>query len=166
MSIFSDIGELVDVFLSGAAAAAGNGSAGGHQRTFRNCRALGWSVDEVKGNHVLLHFNDSQAVGGIRKVAVFNGDEGLVAFRCLSHAFLPRGRQVPEEVLGYLLVRNGERAVGAWGLSVTDQSVAFALDYTALGDAFDPPALKFICGELVAEASAFDAKMRAAGLLR
>ena len=156
MGFFSDV---VNSFVGAA-----NGASGG--RIHRLCRELGWCVDEVEGDRIQLHFNDSQALGGIRKVAIFHGDASLVTFRCLSHAIIPRGQDVPDEVLGYLLMRNCERAIGGWALSVRDRSAAFPLDYTALGDALDAPALKFICDELVREVSAFDARMRAAGLLR
>lgn len=148
-----------------------NGAREGYNRLMANgriprlCRDLGWPVDEVEGSLVKLRFNDSQAAQGIRKVVIANGDDSLVSFRVVSHAVLP-GERLPEEVLGGLLMRNADRAVGSWGIHVKDGLVAFGLDYTALGEALDAPTLRFICEQLVREVSAFDARMRAAGLLR
>jgi hypothetical protein len=133
-------------------------------RIGRRCRDLGWEVDERDGNWIKLHFKDPLV--GIRKVWIHGGDEALVVFNVYSHAVLAKD-EVPDEVVGHLLVRNGVISTGAWGVSVDDDGdCLFFVKYYALGNGVTAPVLKYICDTMIREAAAFDRKMQAAGLLR
>jgi hypothetical protein len=157
MSFWNAVGEFASGMLDGAMSRP---AASGIDRL---CHELGWSVDEQVNGGIRLHFSDP--VVGIRKVTVRHAENGVVTFRCISHAFRPCHDEPPMEVLGYLLHQNCKKAIGARGVSVADDSLAFVLDYTALEAGLDAPALKSICEELTQEVSAFDAKMKEAGLM-
>ena len=75
-------------------------------------------------------------------------------------------RQVPSEVLGYLLNRNAEMVTGAWQASLTGNgTVAFGVTYCALMGGLDAATFKLICEQIAGEAYLFDSKMRVARLL-
>ena len=128
----------------------------------RCCRELGWSVDEREGEVILLHFNDPLI--GRRKVAITGGDK-LMTFRVWSAATMS-ARQIPGEIMGHLLVRNWELALSAWHLfDAGNGNAAFALASNLLVAGMDAFVFKHVCETMVREANAFDAKMKAAGLL-
>jgi hypothetical protein len=167
MGLFQDaVQGFVNGFVTGAADnVRASHAAGGMAAVERLCRELGWDIDERDGNIIKLHFKDSQAMGGIRKVCISLAEAGLPHFYCLSHAMLPTN-QVPEQVTGYLLMRNYSRGIGAWSVCVNDGNAVFLMEYVALGEAVNSSVLKAICQQFVAEVSAFDAKMRSAGVLK
>ncbi len=167
MSLFRDIAEgfangIIRATGNGARSSPALGSAG--NRIEACCAQLGWDIDEREGGTVKLHFKDTNAREGVRKVCISEGDSDLPHVFCLSHAILPCER-VPDQLPGYLLARNYHRVIGAWSVCVTDGNAAFLLEYSPLGDALSALALKVICEQMVAEVSEFDAKMRSAGLL-
>jgi hypothetical protein len=173
MSIFSDFIDGIDSlgnFFAGNGNGNGNGhgAAGGDRagrgRIERLCRQLKWEVDERDGDAIILHFDHREV--GRRSVRILGGDEDLVLFAAYSHAFPPADR-VPHEVLGYLLGQTKQASVGGWCADVDkDGDAIFCLLYRALGDGLNHPAsLKFICEGMIRQVIAFDAKMRAAGLL-
>jgi hypothetical protein len=131
----------------------------------RLCNELGWQIDEVHGQTIGLHFKDNNAIRGIRKVFIYEG-EGLVSFRTHSHASIPEN-QIQPEILGHLLLRNYERGIGAWSVHIdNDGDTLFFQDYSTLKGALTANAMQAICSELVTETSEFDAKLRRARLLR
>jgi len=133
-------------------------------RIERLCRQLGWAVDERLGNTVVLHFND--ALGTIRKAYIDAGDEALVSVTVYGLAFMP-AREVPEEIIGYLLRQNSEVAIGAWQVMIDkDEDAVFRVVYRALGAGLTGESFKYICESMIGEAAAFDKRMHAAGLLR
>ena len=76
-------------------------------------------------------------------------------------------REVPQEIIGYLLRQNSEVAVGAWQVALDPEGNAlFRVVYRALGAGLTGASLKFICESMAGEAVAFDKRMQAAGLLR
>jgi hypothetical protein len=161
MGIFNDIIDGIDSFLS-------NGTADGNRtergRIERLCRQLGWSLDGREGDTLILRFN--HRTQGACDVRVTGGDSALVMFLASSRAAV-WGQQVPEEVLGYLLLQNAKAGTGGWViLAGDDDTVSFHMLYRALGAGLDAPALKFICEGMAGEVFAFDDKMRRAGLLR
>jgi hypothetical protein len=160
MSFFS---EFVDGFVSSFTDAI----QGADSSLIANlCGELGWTIDEVIDGRLILHFNDPQAIRGIRKVSIREGEGSLVRFFALSHTFLPSGR-LPEQIAEYLLERNNGREIGSWGMFISDDGDAcFCLQYVALKTGLDASALKLICNQLVPEVSKFDAEMRRVGLLR
>ncbi len=169
MGMFKDV---VEGFANGFATAAVDHanatrtlghSAIGSGRIELLCRHIGWDIDERTSEGIALHFNDP--VVSIRKVMLAQ-NANLVLFSTDSATRLP-GHRVPIEVLGYLLTRNKQLAGCAWQASAMDNTgtVSFALAYCALVEGLDPGAFKGICEAMVKEASEFDAKMRAAGLL-
>lgn len=161
--------EVVKGFVNGfVAGVTDNGSVSQSPRGLaaieRLCRELGWSVDERVGDHgIVLHFRDPLV--NIRKVLV-TGGESVASISTFSAATLSSS-QVPQEVLGYLLLRNNELTTAAWRVSASDDGNAvFALAYCALIGGMNAATFKYICETQVKEANAFDTKMQAAGLLR
>ena len=76
-------------------------------------------------------------------------------------------RQIPGEIMGYLLLRNWELALSAWHvLDAGNGNAAFALASNMLMAGVDGAVFKYACETMVIEANAFDTKMQAAGLLR
>lgn len=173
MSFFDAMLEATDAFVTGYNAVAGmapknnrqmeHGRDGGRGRIERLCRELGWGVDGREGDAIILRFNHAEL--GTRDVQVVSGDEPLVLFLVYSHAF-PAADAVPQQVLGYMLNENLKTPAGCWFADATEDGRAvFGLRYVALGEGLDAVTLKFICEKMVAGASSFDAKMKAAGLL-
>jgi hypothetical protein len=170
MGLFKDV---VEGFANGFATAAVDHanaarthghSAIGSGRIELLCRYIGWEIDERTSEGIALHFNEPAV--GIRKVIVAQNADLVVLFSTDSTTRLP-GHRVPIEVLGYLLTRNTQLAGCAWQASEMDNAgtVLFTLAYSALVEGLDPGAFKGICEAMVKEASEFDAKMRAAGLM-
>jgi len=170
MGIFWD---AVEGFARGYLGTAGHEAAisyrSGHDndergRIERLCRQLGWTVDEWFGNTIVLHFKDP--LGTIRKVFIDAGDEALVSMAVYSFASLPQ-REVPQEIIGYLLQQNSWVAIGAWQVMINnDEDAVFRVVYRALEGGLTGESFKYICESMVGEAAAFDKKMQAAGLLR
>ena len=165
MGLFNDV---VNGFVNGfVAGVTDNGSAArsprGPAAIEQLCRELGWSVDERVGDHgIALHFRDPLV--NVRKVLVTCGES--IASICTFSAANLSSNRVPEEVLGYLLIRNKELTTAAWQVSASDDgSALFALAYCALIGGMDAPTFKYICEMQAKEANAFDTKMKAAGLL-
>src|SRR5689334_130130 len=102
MGFFS---EVVTGLVNGYHSVAGS-------RVQRCCREAGLEPNEIDGNRITLYFKDPQAQDGIRKISFYEGDT-LTGVCCVSDAALA-DNQVPEKVLGHLLTRNRQRAVGAW----------------------------------------------------
>jgi len=128
----------------------------------RFCREVGWSVDERQGEVMLLHFTDT--VVGVRKVAITPRNR-LMSLRVWCPAFM-NARQIPNEVMGYLLLRNSELGVVAWQVyDVGNGNAAFALASNMFMAGMDALVFKHVCETMVKEAKAFDEKMQAAGLL-
>jgi hypothetical protein len=128
----------------------------------RFCQEIGWSVDERRGDAILLHFNDP--VVGVRKVAITGGDK-LMSLRVWSAASMS-ARQIPGEIMGHLLLRNCELALSAWHVfDAGNGNAAFALASNMLMGGMDARVFKYVCETMVKEANAFDVKMKAAGLL-
>jgi hypothetical protein len=129
----------------------------------RFCRELGWPVDERQGDAILLHFDDP--VVGVRKIAITCGGR-LMSLRVWSAASMS-ARQIPGEIMGYLLLRNWELALAAWHvLDAGNGNAAFAMASNMLMAGMDAAVFKYACETMVNEANAFDTKMQAAGLLR
>ena len=126
--------------------------------------SAGPSTNGLTANKICLHFKDPRL--GIRKVIVSAGcQETMVGFAVFSAAALP-AKQVPADVLGYLLERNSELLV-AWQMFVKeDGNLGFALDYCTFAAGLQPDFFKTLCGTMVREVQEFDAKMHKAGLLR
>jgi hypothetical protein len=133
-------------------------------RIERLCDELGWSIDARDEGGIYLHFKTSQ---GVRAIAVAKGDAAIVTFHTASSATI-RARDVPPEILVYLLRRNmGDGGLGMWSMSVDEnKEVEFHLFYQPFGDGLTSEALKFICESMLKERLDFDAKLREAGLLR
>src|SRR5216684_689748 len=135
MGLFSDTpGAFTDGFLGGVGNLLnGSASSNGHTASIeRLCQALEWQVDENEGSIVRLHFKDPLA--GIRKLRIHRTDGPLTLFAVYCFA-QPAVRDVPAEILAYLLKRNGELAVGAWELHFLDDgTVGFAFTYAALAE--------------------------------
>jgi hypothetical protein len=128
----------------------------------RFCQELGWPVDERSGDAILLHFNDP--VVGVRKVVITGGDK-LMSLRVMSAATMS-ARQIPGEIMGYLLLRNWELALSAWHVfDAGNGNARFALASNMLTAGMDAPVFKYACETMVKEANAFDVKLKAAGLL-
>ncbi len=158
--------EAVKGFVNGFTAGAAENLRASHAGVAaveQLCRALGWSVDERVGdNGVVLHFNDPLI--GIRRVLVVPG-ENFTVFRTFSDAKFP-GSQGQAEIFGYLLKRNHELTGGAWQVWVlSNGNAVFAVEYCAITDGLNAALFKYICQTQVGEAHAFDAKMKAVGLL-
>lgn len=135
-----------------------------HHRIEGFCRELGWSANERDGDMIKLHFKDD--VVGTRKVVVSGGDDDLVTFAVVSMAVLEKDR-VPDEIAPYLLLRNGQLALGTWYAVIHDRGmVAFVLRYAALGAGLNAEVMRIICGKMVPEVTEFDRKMQRTGLLR
>ena len=164
MDLFKDIVEgVARGFISSVSEGSSFISASNAVETC--CEQLGWTIDErLDANKVCLHFKDPLL--GIRKVIVSAGcQETMVGFAVISAAALPP-RQVPADVLGYLLERNSELPV-AWQMFVKeDGNLGFALDYCTFAAGLQPDFFKMLCGTMVREVQEFDAKMHKAGLLR
>jgi hypothetical protein len=168
MGLFKDVAEG---FANGFMSATFDSLRAGHPQSQcsrgpdlaeRFCRELGWSVDERQDDAILLHFNDP--VVGVRKVAITCGDK-LMSLRVWSAATMS-ARQIPGEIMGYLLLRNWELALSAWHvLDAGNGNAAFALASNMLMAGMDAPVFKYACETMVKEANAFDGKMKAAGLL-
>jgi hypothetical protein len=129
------------------------------------CRELGWSIDErLAANKIGLHFKDPRF--GIRRVIVNAGcRDGMVAFTVFSAAILP-AREVPADILGYLLERNGTLLV-TWQIQISEEgNVNFLLDHHAFAAGLRPGFFKGLCDTMVREAQDFDERMHKAGLLR
>ena len=166
-------GKIVESFASGFMSAveskqarvlgAGNGTQE-RGRIDRLCRELGWALDERDGDTIRLHFNDP--VAGVRKVFISSGDSSLVRFSVFSYAILPEAK-VPQEVFGYLLLRNREVPFGGWQMIPPDDDdeVLFNLKYVAIGGGLTAAAFNAVCDSMVTEAIEFDDKMRSAGFL-
>jgi hypothetical protein len=167
--IFGVLAEGVVNSFANAAFLSSDAIANGHEpgRIERLCRQIGepgWQIDEQSGRASQLYFND--ALLGIRKVTVIGGDEPMVLFAVRSHAVIPEDR-LPSQVLSYLLRRNMELSLPAWQMYVSDDGQAtFGLYYHAFGPGLTPEFFKHLCSTMAAEASAFDHKLRQAGLLR
>ncbi len=128
----------------------------------RFCHELSWPVDERQGDAILLHFNDP--VVGVRKVAITCGEK-LMSLRVWSAATMS-ARQIPGEIMGYLLLRNWELALSAWHVfDAGNGNAAFALASNMLMAGMDAPVFKYVCESMVKEVHTFDQKMKAAGLL-
>jgi hypothetical protein len=161
MGIVNDIIDGIDSFFAGNGDGAGDRA--GRGRIDRLCRQLGWEVDGREGDTVILRFN--HRTEGACDVRVTGGDSSLAMFLAGSRAAV-RG-EVPEEVLGYLLLRNAKAGAGGWVIHAGDDgTVSFHMLYRALGAGLDAAALKWICEGMAGEVSAFDARMRRAGFLR
>jgi hypothetical protein len=164
--LFGDIAEgLVTAFTGGQSNGASFGRGSPARGRIENlCTQLAWTVDERDGKGIKLHFNDPLVK--TRKVMIYDGDDPLVVFEVYSYAYLP-AREVPQEIMGHLLLRNNDMGVGAWGALVDDKGDAFfSVKYYALGDGITAQALKYITAALIKETFEFDKKMHAAGLLR
>jgi len=158
--------RLVTDLLNSLTGNARNADQDGHERgrIERLCRELGWSVAEKDDKKILLNFIDP--VAGVRRIWIHGGDGPLVALMVFSFAIVP-AQNVPQQVIGHLLRRNYEIPMGAWSVYVDDEDDAmFTVKYCALGAGLNTPMFKQICEQLIAEAVAFDHKMRQAGLLR
>ena len=133
-------------------------------RIERLCRQLGWAIDEYLGNTIVLHFSDS--LGTVRKVYIHAGDEALVTITVYSFAIMA-AREVPQEIIGYLLRANSEVAIGAWQVAIDeDEDALFRVVYRALGAGLTGESFQFICQSMIGEAVSFDKRMHAARLLR
>jgi len=168
MGLFRDVAEgFANGFMSATVDSLRAGlpqgqSSMGPYLVERFCRELGWPVDERQGDAILLHFNDP--VGGVRKIAITCGDK-LMSLRVWSASTMI-ARQIPGEIMGYLLLRNWELALSAWHVfDAGNGNAAFALASNLLMAGMDAPVFKYACETMVKEANAFDVKMRAAGLL-
>jgi hypothetical protein len=123
MGLFNEVVKgFVNGFVAGVSA---NGSVTQSPRGVaaieQLCRELGWSVDERVGDHgIVLHFRDPLV--NIRKVLVTCG-ESVASVSPFSAAPLSSNR-VPQEVLGYLLIRNNELTTAAWRVSAADDGNA------------------------------------------
>lgn len=140
-------------------------SEAGHVRSRieRLCVELGWPIAKEDRDEVCLHFKDPCV--SARLLWVRTCYPAFAHIRVCSCAVLPEKR-VPPQVIGYLLRRNDEIAIGAWSVMVDDNgNVSFSLTYDALADGLDAPLLKVICERLVDEAVDFDGKLRLAKLL-
>ncbi len=129
------------------------------------CQELGWAIDErPSAGRVALHFNDP--VTRIRKVLVSIVEGGsMVSFTVASAVTMP-AKEIPANVLGYLLERNSARLV-AWHVSVGDDgSAVFGINYRALTPGLNPGVFRMLCQMLLQEASEFDDRMRKAGVLQ
>jgi hypothetical protein len=165
MGVFKEVvKEFVNGFVAGAmdnmrASSSPNGVAAIEQF----CRELCWSVDERVGDRgIVLHFRDP--LMNIRKVLVTCGESIASILTFSAATLLPS--QVPQEVLGYLLIRNNELTTGAWRVSASDDgNASFALAYCALIGGLNADTFKYICETQVKEAHAFDTNMKSAGLL-
>ena len=168
MGLFKDMmAGFATGFVSAAVESLQAGHSHGHSsqgnaQIEQHCRQLGWEVDEREGDAILLHFNDPGV--GIRKVAITSGQR-LMSFRVWSEVTM-NPRQLPAEIMGYLLLRNSEMAFCAWQVFVAANGEAgFALAACTLLDGIDSAAFQFICQTMVKEMHTFETKMKAAGLL-
>jgi hypothetical protein len=133
-------------------------------RIERLIRQLNWAVDERLGNSIVLHFNDAR--GMTRNLYIDGGDDALVSFAAYSFASMP-AQEVPDEIVGHLLQRNSEAAIGAWQVIFGDEENAlFRLVYRALGSGLTAESFRYIGESMVTEAAAFDERLHAAGMLR
>jgi hypothetical protein len=129
----------------------------------RLCAEAGWGVDQREGDTISLYFKEP--LTGRRIVNIGNCDGALPFFYVGSYVSMP-SKEVPEEVLGHLLIRNHSIALGGWRAQITDEGKAmFALVYTALGDGLTVNLFKHICEKMAGEVNDFDSKMHKAGLL-
>jgi len=161
MGLFKD---LVEGFASGFATAARAGSprvAGRPGAIEACCAQLGWGIDERVGSTgIILHFNDP--IVNIRKVLITVGESGHIAvFSTFSPA---QFRQVPPEVMSYLLQRNSQ-IFQAWQMTANDNGTqSFAIAQGVFLQGMTAPIFKASCEMLVKEASDFDSKLRQAGV--
>ena len=110
----------------------------------------------------MLYFSNS--AGRIRKVSI-GTDEKLMSF-CVYSAAAISSRQIPGEIMGYLLHRNSEMAISAWQMFAKGNGeVGFALTCCMLVQGMDAGLLKYACESMVPEVASFDTKLQAARLL-
>jgi len=132
-------------------------------RIDRLCGEIGWDIDGREDDTIYLDFKSP--IAGTRRMLISRGDEALVNFSVLSFAEVSP-RRIPKEVLGYLLERNTEIALGAWDMFVNeDENVLFLCRYTAIGVGLNAGLVKYICETLNQEVHEFDERLQKAGLL-
>ena len=129
------------------------------------CQQLGWAIDERPSpGRIGLHFNDR--VIRIRTVLVSIVEGGTMVSFTVGSAVNMTAKEIPANVLGYMLERNSGRLV-AWHVSIGDDGSAyFAVNYRALTPGLNPGVFKMLCQMLLQEASEFDDRMRKAGVLQ
>ncbi len=89
----------------------------------------------------------------------------MVSFTVASAVTMP-AKEIPANVLGYLLERNSHCIV-AWHVSIGDDgSAVFGVNYRALTPGLNPGVFRMLCQMLLQEASEFDDRMRKAGVLQ
>lgn len=134
----------------------------GHGAVERLASASGYSVNERRGNVRILKFGHRTL--GERRLYV-TGDSSLLIFSTYSSLVLP-SRNVPEEVLGALLIHNYKLSIGGWGVGKDDDGdIVIRRDYTAFTDGLDGDKFKYVCDAMIEAGVEFDLGMRKAGLL-
>ena len=108
------------------------------------CQELGWEIDErPSASRIALHFNDP--VTRVRTVLVSIIERGtMVSFTVGSAVTMP-AKEIPANVLGYMLERNSHCIV-AWQVSIGDDgSACFAVNYLALTPGLNPGVFGMLC---------------------
>jgi len=132
-------------------------------RIERLTRENGWSIDGRTDDTIYLDFKSPFASD--RRLLISRGDEALVIFSGMSFAEVP-AHNFPQEVLGYLLERNAEMALGAWNMQITEEGKALCFcRYVAIGMGLNAGLFKYVCEGLNEEVHEFDVRMQKAGLL-
>ncbi|MDY3554983.1 hypothetical protein R5W24_004115 [Gemmata sp. JC717] len=72
---------------------------------------------------------------------------------------------VPQAVAEYLLARNTQLAIGAWGASTLDQGTVLVLAHKAALRSLSAEGFGEICEAMVREAQCLDAQLQSAGVL-
>jgi len=128
------------------------------------CQELGWAIDDCPGaGRIALRFNDS--VTRVRTVLVSIVEGGTMVSFTVASAVTMAAKEIPANILGFMLERNSHR-FAAWQVSIGDDgSACIAVSYRTLTPGLNAGVFGMICQSLLQEASEFDGRMRKAGVL-